>query len=389
MMVDFENALAEPSAVHWHGIRLENAMDGVPHLTQEPVQPGETFRYDFALPDAGTYWYHSHNRSWEQVARGLYGPLIVDEPNPPEVDHEHVLVLDDWRMADGAKLADGFGSMRDRSHAGRIGNWVTVNGEGEPSLPARLNDRLRLRLINAANARVFELTATGLAGWIVALDGMPLATPEPLERVVLAPAQRADLIVDVRPGEGEVPTLISHERDGGYALATFPVSGVARSKPLDYNEKFLPPNPAPRPGKLDGALQVELVMQGGAMGRMAEAEFEGQTLGIRDLVRTGNAWAFNGVAGMPSEPLFTAERHRTVAIKLINDTAWPHGIHTHGHHFSEIGTSQRPLRDTILLNRGETRRIAFTADNPGDWLIHCHMLEHAAAGMTSWFRVLA
>ena len=387
LSLDFVNNLSEPSAIHWHGIRIDNAMDGVPGLTQEAVQPGETFRYDFELPDAGTYWYHSHNRSWEQVARGLYGPLIVEEAQPPEVDQDQTLVLDDWRLAEGAEIAGGFGSMRDWSHAGRFGNWVTVNSLPEPSYPTRRHERLRLRLINAANARTFTLSAKGVRGWVVALDGQPLVAPKPFERVVLAPAQRADLIVDVLADGDEAPVLISHERDGDYAMATFPATGDARAAPLPQQETFLMPNPVPTPGKLDDALKVDLVMQGGAMGRMADAEFEGQTLGIRELVRKGKAWAFNSVAGMAEAPLFTAERGRTVEIKLVNDTSWPHGIHVHGHHFAEAGDTSVTLRDTILLNRGETKRIAFTADNPGDWLLHCHMLEHAAAGMTSWFRV--
>src|SRR5690606_26315330 len=150
LRVELENALPQPTTIHWHGVRLENAMDGVPHLTQEAVPPGGRFLYDFEAPDAGTFWYHSHERSFEQVARGLYGVLIVDEPDPPRVDRDEGLVLDDWRLTAEAAIADGFGAMMDMSHAGRIGNWATVNGAGEARLPVRRHQRLRLRLVNAA-----------------------------------------------------------------------------------------------------------------------------------------------------------------------------------------------------------------------------------------------
>ena len=385
--IELENGLPQPTTIHWHGVRLDNAMDGVPHLTQEAVPPGGRFFYDFQAPDAGTFWYHSHERSFEQVARGLHGVLVVDEPDPPQVDRDEVLVLDDWRLTAEAAIADDFGAMMDLSHAGRIGNWVTVNGAAEARLHIRRHERRRLRLVNVATARIFDLSSRGLAGRVVALDGQPLPAPEPFERLRLAPAQRADLIVDVTADDGGEALLISHEHDGGYAVAAFPVSGEARPVPMG-DIAALPANPVPALPDLAGAAPVELTMRGGAMGGMTAASFEGRELGIRELVAHGMAWSFNGIAGMPHEPLFRVPRDTPVRVRLVNDTAWPHGIHLHGHHFRRIdGAKQGPLRDTILLERTETAEIAFVADNPGDWMIHCHMLDHAEAGMMSWFRV--
>jgi len=124
--VRFHNQLSQPSTVHWHGIRIENAMDGVANLTQAPVPPGESFNYIFTPPDAGTYWYHPHSRTWEQLARGLYGMLIVEEENAPAFDLDLPLMLDDWRLTDdGAIDETTLGNMMDKSHAGRLGNWVT------------------------------------------------------------------------------------------------------------------------------------------------------------------------------------------------------------------------------------------------------------------------
>ncbi len=377
------NELAQDTTVHWHGIRIDNAMDGVPHLTQHPVAPGDSFDYGFEVPDAGTYWYHPHNRSWEQMARGLYGALIVEEADLPAVDRDEVLLIDDWRFAEDATIHESFGMMHDWAHAGRIGNWVTVNGQGEYVLPVRQNERLRLRLANTANARVFPLAVMGMRAWLVALDGMPLAAPASVDAVRLGPAQRADLIVDITASDGEVARVVETDRDGALAVADFPVSGSARSAPLDA-PGALAPNHVPPLGALEDAAVVELAMAGGAMGRMPGGTFAGH-----DGEEVPALWSLAGHAGMPDVPLFQAGLGETVRIRMINDTAWPHAMHLHGHHFRQVfgDGSTGPLRDTLLMERGETAEIAFVADNPGDWMLHCHMLEHSASGMMTWLRV--
>jgi FtsP/CotA-like multicopper oxidase with cupredoxin domain len=385
----FVNALPQASSVHWHGIRIANAMDGVPYLTQTAVEPGSEFLYDFTVPDAGTYWYHPHSRTWEQMARGLYGALIVEETSgAPEVDGEDVLLIDDWRLTDDARIAQDFGSMHDWSHAGRIGNWMTVNGNGAWSRSVRRFERLRLRLVNTANARILSLETRGLQGWVVALDGMPLDAPEPLARLTLAPAQRADLIVDVIAEEGDEAFLVSFERDGGYAVASFPVSGVARTERLP-DPAALPPNPVSRIGDLATARRVELLMEGGAMGGLRGATMDGRMMDMREMAAAGKVWAFNGMADMADTPLVEVARGETIRITIRNESAWPHAMHLHGHHFRRVAPdgNMGPLRDTLLMNRRETAEIAFVADNPGDWLLHCHMLEHAAGGMMTWLRV--
>ncbi|WP_371685670.1 multicopper oxidase family protein [Tropicimonas sp. IMCC6043] len=212
------NSLPEPTSLHWHGIRIDNAMDGVPGVTQEAVPPGGEFLYEFDLPDAGTYWYHSHNQSYEQVARGLQGPLIVEEAEAPDVDREEVLVLDDFRLDPETGAIAPFDNMMDFSHGGRLGNIAVTNGVFNKTLAVKQNERLRLRLINTANARIFELQLQGLDGWIVALDGMPLEMPQPIpETFLLAPAQRADLIVDVTAEDDAEAHLVRVERDEAFS----------------------------------------------------------------------------------------------------------------------------------------------------------------------------
>ncbi len=385
------NDLPEPTSVHWHGIRIDNAMDGVSGLTQEAVAPGETFDYDFIAPDAGTYWYHAHNRSWVQVARGLHGPLIVEEAEPPEVDREETLVLDDWLLdPDTALIDESFDHPMRMSHGGRIGNLVTTNGRFDLSIPVARHSRMRLRLINASNARIFPLQLAGLRGWTVALDGMPLATPEPLEDVlVLAPAQRADLIVDVTTEAGETAHLVRIGNDDRPASqVAFPVSGSTAQTPRAA-PAALPSNPGDGLGSLADARPLRLVMSGGAMGRMDSALLGGERLGFRELAAQGRFWAFNDMAEMTRAPLADLSLGEPVRLEIVNETAFPHAMHLHGIHFREIrdGRSVGPMRDTLMVAAQETREIGFVADNPGDWLFHCHMLSHAESGMMTWVRV--
>ncbi|MFW8595047.1 multicopper oxidase family protein [Cribrihabitans neustonicus] len=388
----FVNALPQASTVHWHGIRAANTMDGVAGLTQDPVPPGGSFDYDFSAQDAGTFWYHAHNRSAEQVARGLHGPLIVEEAAPPDVDAEAVLVLDDWRLDPKTGQVDPvFDAPHDRSHAGRMGNFVATSGQPSWSLGVKRHQRLRLRLINAANARIFSLGLAGLEGWTVALDGMPLAEPQPLSGpLVLGPGQRADLIADVTADDGEEAFLVRADRDGGYAQAAFPVRGTAsaarRSAPGP-----LPPNPKMAVTGLADARVLRLDMEGGAMGSLRTAVKDGEKASFRQMAQANQFWAFNGVVGMADTPLATIARGETIRLSIRNATAFPHAMHLHGMHFRTVAPDGTlgPLRDTVLSLAGETQEIAFTADNPGDWALHCHMLSHAASGMMTWLRVQA
>ncbi len=381
------NALPQPTAIHWHGLRVPNEMDGVPGLTQKPVPPGAEFRYDLPLPDAGTFWYHAHNQSTEQVARGLYGAFIVDETEPVDVDHDITLLLDDWRLSQDAQIVEDFGSMHDWTHAGRMGNYVHARAMSKPG-SLLTNQRLRLRLVNVATDRIMVVAVRGVSGRLVALDGMPTEHPENFEYLVFGPAQRADLIVDVTAEPGEAVELALLERDNAYSLAKLPVTGRGATQPRG-EVAALPPNPFPPLHNLAEAQSVPLVMEGGAMGGLRQGTYKGQVLSLNELVEQGQIWTFNGVAGLPEAPLLTASRGETVRVPMTNDTVFPHAMHLHGTHFQEVlpDGSLGPLRDTLLINRNETREIAFVAKNPGDWLLHCHMLSHQSAGMKTWIKV--
>ena len=371
-------------------------MDGVAGLTQDPVPPGESFDYRFTAPDAGTYWYHPHFRSWEQLARGLYGALIVEEDAPPDVDQDLMFIADDWRLADDDTIDEAsFGAMMDWSHGGRLGNWLTINGRSQPTFDVKSNERIRLRCINTANSRIMSFRFDGMRGHLVALDGQPLAEPQAdVTSIELAPAQRADLILDVSAAPGERPAIWEVSTDNAFVAGYFQVSTIPGPRDALFNALVsLQPNFIDDPQLTQFPLRVDLAMEGGAMGGMRSATYDGELLDIRDLVERGMVWAFNGVAGRTDTPLMTVERGRTAVVNMVNRTSWPHAMHLHGFHFKVIERNGRsvataPWRDTELVDPNEQVAIAFVADNPGKWLLHCHMLEHQAAGMITWIEVL-
>jgi FtsP/CotA-like multicopper oxidase with cupredoxin domain len=396
------NRLAEGTTVHWHGLRLPNAMDGVPGLTQAPIAPaGGTFVYEFDLPDAGTYWYHPHSRSFEQVARGLAGVLIVDEPERYRADRDITWALQDWRLTRDAQIAGGFGNMMDRTHAGRIGNTVTVNGVVAESFDVRAGERIRLRLANLAVARIFGLEFQGHRPQVIAYDGQPVAPHEPQGGLlVLGPGERIDVVVDMTGAPGERFAVV----DRFYRQNAYELLALAYGKEKPLRARFdaataLPPNPTPEID-LARAARHEIVFAGGmgpgmmgGGGSMGRGPMGG---GMRGGGMTGMAWTINGVAvtedGHAHDPLLTLERGRTVVLAMANDTNWHHPIHLHGHFFRVLtrdgrATRQREWRDTALLAPGEKAEVAFVADNPGDWMFHCHILDHQAAGMMATFRV--
>ena len=154
LMINVENGLEEGTAVHWHGIRLENKMDGVPMLTQKTIDPGDTYTYSFVPPDAGTYWYHSHYISHKQVARGMIGALIVEDDRRPDIDQDITVLLSDWQMREDGSLIDDYTNMHSASHSGYMGNFARAF-LSRPQV--QIGDRVRLRLINAATNRVFSV----------------------------------------------------------------------------------------------------------------------------------------------------------------------------------------------------------------------------------------
>lgn len=392
--VTVQNRLAEDTTVHFHGIRLPNAMDGVPHLTQLPIESGGTFTYEFDLPDAGTYWYHPHVNSATQVGRGLSGAFIVEERQPVAVDRDIVWVLDDWRLERDAQISDDFGNMHDKAHNGRLGNTVTINGRVPEDFAVRRGERIRLRLINAANARVFTLKFAGHRPMVIANDGQPVVPHAPPENaVVLGPAMRTDLIVDMtgRPGE-RFQIIDDFYRGRAYRLLDLVYDGTAVRERPPGTPIALAANTMPEPDTAR-AERHEVTLNGGMMG-MGMMRSRGIGASMMDMMHSGKVWFINGraVLGHVAEPMLTLERGQSYILMLDNETMWHHPMHLHGHSFRVTGrngapTPHREWRDTVLMAPREKVEIAFVADNPGDWMFHCHILEHQESGMMGVIRV--
>ena len=397
--VAVENGLVEATTIHWHGIRLPNAMDGVPGLTQPPIEPGSEFDYEFAPPDAGTFWYHPHTDGLQQLGRGLGGVLIVEEREPPAVDRELVWMLQDWRLGSDHQIAGGFGSAMDAVMSGRIGNLVTINGAAPADEPVRAGERVRLRIVNGALARIFSLRLEGHRPQIIAIDGEPCEPHEPEGgRLLLGPAMRLDVIVDMQGDPGRVYDVIDDYYDGlSYRLTGFAYSAEApvRANPVD-STIVLPANPLPEPAMAD-AKRLELVVQGGMMGAGALAGLGGFKGMATPGMDGSAAWGINGMsmtgdgnAGMA--PLFTIERNRSVVLSVRNATAWWHPMHIHGYSMlvltrNGVPVPHRQWNDTVLMAPKDVVECAFVADNPGDWMFHCHVADHQMAGLMTVLRV--
>jgi FtsP/CotA-like multicopper oxidase with cupredoxin domain len=400
LKVRLVNNLDQATVIHWHGLRLPNAMDGVPHLTQKPVEPGQSFDYHFTPPDAGTFWYHTHFGSSEQLARGLYGVLIVDEPEPPQVDRDLMMVIDDWRLMDNGEIQPSFGNFHDAMMAGRLGQYITLNSQDTLDIPVKTNERLRLRIVNVANSRIFQFRIARHAARVMAVDGQPCPpniAPDGILR--LGPGSRVDLFLDatLTPGS-RAPINVDDLRGGELKLGqlVYDAGAAARPAPLP-DPKPLPNNPLPATFDEANAFKMNVpldgggmaMMMGGGMGRgMGPGRFEGYGVPPEQRI-----WALAGISstGHDGPPMFKVARGRTVVLTFGNRTAFPHAMHVHGHHFRQFDAASEGWKpywlDTVIVDPDRAERIAFVASNPGKWMMHCHMIEHMAAGMAAWFEV--
>ena len=389
--IKVENQLPQASTLHWHGMRVPNHMDGVSGLLQSPIQPREHFTYRFTPQDAGTYWVHSHHNTYEQLARGVYAPLIVQEKEPYPVDLDIVMALDDWLINAERQLdLESLGNMHEWAHSGRHGNILTVNRQIKPNIQVKAGQRIRLRLLNGANARIMALETSSFGCWILAKDGQPLPQPEPIQQaLVIGPAERYDLIVDIPVHWSGLQPIYEVSKEDPLLLAYWQVQTQVGIQKQSNKPMPLPANLAPLPHQTEADYSATLNMEGGAMGGLQKAKYKGQTLSIRELINHKQVWTFNGVANLTEQPLLTVKSGQLVEITIINDTRWPHAMHLHGHHFQAQSPhySKGIWHDTLLMARGEKVKIRFRAGDPGKWLLHCHMIEHQASGMVTWLKV--
>ncbi|GAA0248793.1 Multicopper oxidase MmcO [Methylorubrum aminovorans] len=385
-----ENGTDKPLSLHWHGVRIRNAMDGVGGVTQEPIKPGDSFTYDFTPPDAGTFLIRPLvvGGSSEPSGRGIAGLLIVDEPTPPAVNGDFALLLQDWRL-DEAGALQPFGQVAFAAAAGRLGSVVTLNGKPIPlSLEARPGSRLRLRLANACNARGMRIRFDGVRAYVAAVDGQPTDTFEPLKATLpLAPGTRYDLLLDL-PTQAGPAGAITALIGQGLPLATLTASGEPLSQAGRAAIGSIPENKRlPAEIRLQNALRRDLVLTGGVRPDKSKPGTETPYTG--DPARV---WQINGASGTAgAAPVFSVKRGGVVVLAIRNDTGFIQSLHLHGHVFRllhQLDDGWEPYwLDTVQIPEGKSAQIAFVADNPGRWLLSATVLERFDTGLWTSFEV--
>ncbi|MGF9692695.1 multicopper oxidase family protein [Rhizobium sp. 0TCS1.26] len=379
------NRLDEPTTIHWHGLRIDNRMDGVPFLTQPYVYTGDSFDYRFTPPDAGTFWYHPHCNTLTQMGRGMTGLLIVEDPADPQFDAEIAINLRDWRLGGDGQFIEAF-KPRDAARNGTFGTVRGANWQIQPSFAAPAGGLVRIRLAATDVTRIYSLRLDGAEALVVALDGQPLPAPQSLQTLVIGPGQRADLVVRMPDGEGQTASLVDIRPSTAKTVASFRSTGFSLKRDI-RDTPPLAANPFEAPD-LKNAEEIPLILS--ATAENASRESFCGSLGY-------SFWAINkvpwpGDTADPTAPLAEMKRGRSYLINLQNTTPHLHPIHLHGMNFQVVSSSVRPvsplITDTYLVLPDEKVQLALVADNPGDWVMHCHIIEHQKTGMTSYVRVV-
>ena len=379
-----KNGLDEPTTIHWHGLRIDNRMDGVPFMTQPYIYTGDSFDYAFTPPDAGTFWYHPHCNTLTQMGHGMTGIIVVEDPTDPEFDAEVVLNLRDWRLGGDGQFIAPF-RPRDAAKTGTYGTVRTANWHQEPQYDAPAGGLVRLRIAITDVTRIFSLKMEGADATVIAIDGNPVPKRFPLDLLQIGPGQRLDLAVRMPDSDGAVATLEDIRGTTPKTIASLRAVGSSLKRDIG-DLGTLVENPVPK-ADLSAAEQIPLVLS--ATAENAAVESICGTLGY-------SFWAINkvpwpGDTPDPTAPLAELKLGRSYVFNLENTTPHTHPIHLHGMSFTVISSSTRevmPLTsDTYLIQPDEKVQLAFVADNPGDWLLHCHIIEHQKTGMTSYLRV--
>ena len=393
LTVRLTNRLDQPTGIHWYGVRGSSAMDGAVGLTQKQIEPGEAYDYILKPPDSGHFWYHPliRGHSAEQVDRGLAGMLIVDEAVPPAVDQDLAIVIDDWRIEKSGATVDDFLNVPDMARAGRLGNLLTINALAAPQpIRAAPGARLRLRLLNVANARVFPLKVENINARVVGIDGQACDPFDPLRRtVIMTPGSRFDIMVDM-PAEGAPEGRISADLGVVLPLVILKAEGekVAARPPI----VALQGNDLPPAIKLQDAQRAELVITGG-LPRTGPGAGLGALEAAQKFPDASKIWQLNAgaIGGFSARPMLTVRRGSPVVLALSNRTSWAQVIHVHGYNFRLLhpfDDGWEPyFLDTLYLPEGQTSHISFIADNPGRWAIRSSILEHFEGGVATWFEV--
>jgi len=435
IVVNFTNALSQPTTIHWHGVRLENRYDGTPMPSQAAVAPGATFRYVVTFPDAGIYWYHPHVREDAQQDLGLYGNLFVRSPDAgffAPADREEVLILDDFLIDDQGTPVPYGADATTHALMGRFGNLFLVNGSAEYTLGVGQGAVVRFFLTNASNTRVFNVSIPGASIKLVGGDVGLIARETWVSNVVIAPAER--YIVDVRfDSIGRTP-LVNHvqgvdrfrgvffdETDTLGVVTVAPAAAAPVATPAAaafgrlrenasvsrdverYRSRFAVPPDYTLQLTLDTAQTLPFELWQTLRNEVwpgTPVEWTG-TMPMMDWLATSRQlrWVLRDSVSH-RENMNVAWRFRRgdlVRIRLVNDARilhpMQHPIHIHGQRFLVVAVDGDPMqnllwKDTALVPAGSTVDLLVEMTNPGTWMLHCHIAEHMESGMHLMFDVV-
>ncbi|MFN7144955.1 MAG: multicopper oxidase family protein [Myxococcota bacterium] len=380
LRVDFQNGLDHDSTVHWHGLRVPDAMDGAVRM-MDMVPAGGSFTYEFSVMDAGFYWYHPHMATEQDLERGLYGRIIARHPDEPRVDCDLPVVLDDILLdEDTLQIAP-----EDTEHMqlmGRLGTHLLANGRADRRVEVEAGETMLLRLVNAANARYFDLRLEGQQMRVVATDGGWLPAEVPVDHLVLAPGERAIVAVDWVGSPGDELRLMNRRfqlHDEGAHMVEWDPMGEGENPVMSFviGEEPGAPTPMTLPTDDVPAFTGDEPV---AHTWVLDEEMEEGIVTI-----DGASW--------PDVPMVMVERDVPSAFVVRNDSEMHHPFHLHGNRFQVLDVDGVPptlggWKDTFDIPPFATVTLASALDNPGEWMFHCHILEHAELGMAGFFTVM-
>lgn len=376
LVVIFKNNLEEPTTIHWHGLRIPSLMDGTEDV-QKPVQPGETFEYRFVLPDAGTYWYHPHFNEPKQLERGLYGAIIVEDEMDPKMDSDRLFLIDDMKLTADHKFKQPswFIARWKERHDGREGETLLVNGKEQPTISINAGQLERWRFINTSSARYLLLNLSGKPFQIISTDGGLLEQPKTAAEVLITPGERYDIVAGPFK-EGET-----------FAIEALPFNrGTKESKSLQFATVSVE---EPRTSAAFVPEILRTIEPLAAQDAMANKMIK---LHGKRSWKDGVDFTINDVMHVHDTPVRSGELQ---IWEISNPSMLDHPFHLHGFFFQVLEVNGQPpafaaWKDTFNIPRGGSVKIAWMPDDrTGKWMYHCHILEHATAGMMAHFEVVS
>ncbi len=376
LVIRVTNNLSEPTMIHWHGLRIPAVMDGT-GVVQKPIQPGEVFVYRFVVPDAGTFWYHSHLNETVQIEKGMYGALIVEDKTDPVFDGEKIFMIDDMKLNKENEFTTPkwFLPRIVERHDGREGSTLLINGKENPTINIHAGQTERWRFINSSSARYFVLHLAGKEFKIIGTDGGLLEHPRTVTEALITPGERIDIAAGPFT-EGETFAIESLE----YNRSTFLKAKRQKFATVLVGEKkssvaFIP----------EALRKIEpLAKQDAVITRKVK-------LSVGPSLKDGMDFLVNNDVHVNDKPVRVGELQ---IWEVSNTSLMDHPFHLHGFFFQVIeenGKAPEHLawKDTINLTPRSKTKIAWMPDNrPGTWMYHCHIIEHHAAGMMANFEVI-